>query len=334
MQLHGAWADALAEAGRARERSERASSHAGAGQALYQQGEVQRLQGALVAAERSYREASRCGREPQPGLALLRLAQGDANAAVASLRRALAETAEPLKRARLLPAYCETSLAAGDGAAARRACDELDEIGARHESAMLGAVVEHARGMVELAEGDAQLALVSLRRAWQGWQELEAPYEAARTRVLLGLACRVLGDDDSAELELGAARTVFARLGAVPDLARVVSLLGRDAGRETHGLTARELEALRLVAAGKSNREIASALVVSEHTVARHVQNIFTKLRGRRRPHSRSSTGSSDVARVVNSDHAYARRSWLLSAMRPARRRPSVALEATPANGG
>jgi DNA-binding CsgD family transcriptional regulator len=128
------------------------------------------------------------------------------------------------------------------------------------------------------AEGDAQEALVALRRAWQVWQELEAPYEAARARVLVGLACRALGDDVTAEMELDAARWIFQQLGAAPDLARVDALTTRAAPRDTHGLTAREVEVLRLVAAGKTNREVASELVVSEHTVARHVQNIFAKL--------------------------------------------------------
>ena len=279
MQLDGAWADALEEARRARERAERAMNPAAVGHALYQQGEIQRLQGDFVAAEAAYREANRYGREPQPGLALLRLAQGDAEPAAAAIRRALGETTEPLKRARLLPATVEIMLAAGDRTEARRASDELAEVVARHESVMLRAIVEHVRGAVELAEGDARSALVSLRRASQGWQELGAPYESARTRVLLGQACRALDDDDTAALELEAAGAVFARLGAVLDAAVVASLTQGDASRDTYGLTERELEVLRLVAAGKSNRQIASALVVSEHTVARHVQNILAKLR-------------------------------------------------------
>jgi DNA-binding NarL/FixJ family response regulator len=142
---------------------------------------------------------------------------------------------------------------------------------------MLGAMLAHARGAVALAEGDYRAALVSLRQALRGWQELEAPYDAARARVLLALACRALGDDDATELELEAARSAFAELGAAPDLARI-AFLGQPGSGDFHGLTPRELEVLRLVAAGKSNREIASALVISEHTVARHMQNIFAKL--------------------------------------------------------
>ena len=279
MQLHGAWQEALAEAHKARERSERGMNRPAAGQALYQAGEVHRLRGELAAAEAAYREAREYGREPQPGHALLRLAQGDTEAAAAAVRRALGECAEPLPRARLLPAHAEIMLAAGDAAEARRAAEELAEIAGRYESAMLRAVVERVRGMVELAEGEAGTALVSLRRAAHAWQEIDAPYEAARTRVLVGLACRALDDEGTAELELEAARAVFERLGAAPDLARTTTLLEPGESPDRHGLTPRELEVLRLVAAGKSNREIASQLVVSEHTVARHVQNIFRKLR-------------------------------------------------------
>jgi DNA-binding NarL/FixJ family response regulator len=136
---------------------------------------------------------------------------------------------------------------------------------------MLSALADHSHGAVELTAGDPQAALASLRRAAQAWLELDAPYEAARTRELLGLACRAVGDTDTAALELDAAREEFARLGAAPDLARLDS-------EDAHGLTARELQVLRLVAIGKSNREIATALVISEHTVARHVQNLFAKL--------------------------------------------------------
>jgi DNA-binding CsgD family transcriptional regulator len=279
MQLHGAWADALEEARRARDRSELGMNQAAAGQALYQQGEVLRLQGDFPAAEVAYRDANRLGREPQPGLALLRLAAGDRESAAAAIRRALSEATDPFKRARILPAYAEIMIAAGAVADARRASDELEEIVGRFESPMLRAVAERVLGAVALEEGDAQGALASLRRSSQTWQELDAPYESARTRLLIGSACRALGDDDTAELELEAARAAFASLGAAPDLARAEALLRRAEQRETHGLTRRELEVLRHVATGESNRQIAAALVVSEHTVARHVQNILRKLR-------------------------------------------------------
>jgi DNA-binding NarL/FixJ family response regulator len=279
MQRHGEWQEALAEAQLARERCEQAMNRAAAGDALYQQGELHRLQGKFAAAQDAYREASRYGREPQPGLALLRLVQREPDASAAAIRRALGETTEPLQRAVLLPAYAEIMLAVGDIEAARTARNELAETATGSERAMLSAIASQVRGAVDLADGDAQASLAALRHAVQVWKELAAPYEVARVRVLVAQAFRALGDDDTAALELEAARDVFEQLGAKPDLDRVDSLTRLAAPDETHGLSARELEVLRLVAAGRTNREIASTLVVSEHTVARHVQNILTKLR-------------------------------------------------------
>ena len=278
MQLHGAWLEALEEARRAHQRCAQVKNQAAAAQAFYQQAEVHRLQGELAAAEEAYRDASRCGCEPQPGLALLRLAQGNGDAAAAAIRRAMGESTEPLKRARLLPAYVEIMLAVGDIEEARSACRELEEISARYGSGMLGAIAAHAEGAVDLAEGDAQAALLALRHAWQVWQDLEVPYEAARARVLIGLACRDLGDKDAAEMELDAARYVFQQLGAAPDLARVEELCRTAARKAAGGLTAREVQVLRLVAGGKTNQAIAAELFISEKTVARHVSNIFAKL--------------------------------------------------------
>lgn len=136
----------------------------------------------------------------------------------------------------------------------------------------------HWRGAVLLAEGDARAALVVLRRAWTTWQELEAPYEAARVRVLAGLACRELGDGDTAEMELDAARRVFQELGAAPDLARLARVSRTAEVEAAGGLTTREVQVLALVAAGNSNRAIAAELFLSEKTVERHLSNIFTKL--------------------------------------------------------
>jgi DNA-binding CsgD family transcriptional regulator len=277
LQVSGSWTDALEEARRAGKRFVETGNQA-AGLAHYRQGELFRLQGRFDAAEEAYREASRFGWEPQPGLALLRLAQGRGDVAAASIRRSEAETTQPLKRAGLLPAYVEIILAIGETEEARNACRELEEIAENYESAMLAAMVAHARGAVELAEGDAQAALVALRQAANVWQELEAPYEAARTRVLIAQSCRTLGDEDAGALELETARRIFEELGATPDLARLAIRQPAPSGA-THGLSERELEVLGLVAAGKSNREIAAALVISEHTVARHLQNIFAKLR-------------------------------------------------------
>jgi DNA-binding CsgD family transcriptional regulator len=206
------------------------------------------------------------------------LAERNGDAAAATIRRVVGETSERMKRTRLLPAYVEIMLAVDDVEAARSACRELEEISAPYESSMLGAMGAHAEGAVDLTEGDARAALLPLRRAWQMWQELEVPYEAARMRVLLGLACRALSDNDTAALELEAARDVFEQLGAAPDLARIDSLARCALSVDVHGLTPRELQVLRLVAAGETNSAIASELVLSERTVDRHVSNIFTKL--------------------------------------------------------
>ncbi len=280
MTLGGTWQDALDELHRLGERfTAGVLNQRALGVAAYERGEVQRLRGEAGAAEASYGEASRLGREPQPGLALLRLAQGRRDAAAAAIRRAVSEISRPLARVALLPAYVQIMVAVGDVDAARSACRELDAIAEHQGTGMLDAMAAQARGEVALADGDAQAALVTLRRACRAWQELDVPHEVARSRALLGMTCRLLGDEDGAALDLEAAGSVFATLGAAPALAWIDSLSGRCGPPAGHGLTAREVQVLRLVAAGKSNREIASALVISERTVARHLQNIFAKLR-------------------------------------------------------
>jgi DNA-binding CsgD family transcriptional regulator len=278
MQLGGDWHEALLEATRAAERLAASFNRGAAAEAFYRQGELHRVCGELVAAERSYREASTRGREPQPGLALLRLAQGRREAAVATIRRVLAETGEPSRRVGLLAAAVEIHLAAADVGAAREAGDELEQFAESSGSELLGGTASHARGAVELAGGDAAAALVSLRRALATWQRLGAPHEEARSRELVGRACRALGDGDTASLELEAARAVFVGLGAAADLARIDSVLERVGSRDPHGLTARERQVLRLVAVGKSNKAIADELVLSVRTVDRHVSNILAKL--------------------------------------------------------
>ena len=233
------------------------------------------MRGEFAAAEDAYREASSFGWETQPGLAQLRLAQGKGDAALAAIRRAAAEIGEPLKRAALLPAQVEIALDAGEIEEAQRACSELEDLAERYESAMLEAMVAYARGAVALVDGRTQEALVALREAQQIWLELDAPYEVARTRVLLAQACATLGDGEAAALELESARDIFGRLGAVPDLARI------DRPGPAR-LTACHRESSRSCASSRAGRAIGRSpaeLVISEHTVARHVQNIYAKLR-------------------------------------------------------
>lgn len=272
MQLEGAWDEALDEAERAHGRA--GMSGSGVALAHYRRGDLLRLRGEFAAAEAAYREASRLGHEPQPGLALLRLAQRNAKAAAATIRRAVAEATEPSRRVALLPAHVEIMLAVDAIEDARRGCSELEELAGGYESGMVGALAAHARGATELGDGNPRAALGPLRRAVEAWRDLGAPYEAARSRVLVALGCQALGDGDAADMELDAARTVFAELGAEPDLER----MSRPDAAGRAGLTARELEVLRLVAAGNTNRAIAGELVLSERTVDRHVSNIYAKL--------------------------------------------------------
>ncbi len=276
MQLNGAWEAALEEARRAAQHCLAAGNRRAAAAAHYQQAEVLRLRGEFAAAEEVYASASQLGREPQPGLALLRLAQGRIDTAAAAMRRVMGVTTDRLQRSKLLPAHVEVMLAAGDLDAARGACEELEGLACSFDSPVMRAMAAQARGALELAAGEPRMALAPLRLASQVWQSIEAPHLAARTRAFLGLACRALGDEDGAKLELAAARAAFERLGAVPDLARVAA--PRGASPSGHGLTARELQVLRLVAGGKTNKAIARELDLSERTVDRHLSNIFGKL--------------------------------------------------------
>ena len=177
----------------------------------------------------------------------------------------------------MLPACVEVLIEAEDVTAARTAADELAGIAEQLDTPYLKALAAHASGAVLLAEGAPRTALTALRRAHRSWRDLEAPHEAARARVLVGVACRELGDDASAELEFEAARGMLEELGARPDLERLARLAGSL--RPEGPLSRRESEVLALVAAGKTNRAIAAELFISEKTVARHVSNIFKKLR-------------------------------------------------------
>jgi len=277
MQLGGSWPEAIDEARRAAERVSRRIDWRANADAHYQQAEVHRLRGDFPAAEQAYRSASELGREAQPGMALLRLAQGRSADAVNSIRGALRASNDRLQRARLLPAAVEIALAGGDVADARRGANELGEIAADFGTEVIGAMAAHAQGAVDLADGRPDAALEPLRRAFRVWHEVGAPYIAARLRVLIARACRALGDRDTATLELDLARRVFEQLGAAPDLAALdapAPAAGRDAPA---GLSPREIEVLRLVAAGKTNKSIAKQLFLSEKTVDRHVSNIFAK---------------------------------------------------------
>ena len=279
MRLNGAWQEAIEEARRAADRCLEGQNRAAAGEAHYQRGEVHRLRGEHRAAEEAYRDASGQGWEPQPGLALLRLDQGNEKAAEAAIRRVVSETEGAGRRAGLLPAYVEIMAAVGDLEAARNGCAELGSIANEEEEpGALAAMAAQAGGLVELAEGNPQASLPALRRAAELWRQFEAPYENARARELIGRACRRLGDDDSASLELEAVRETYARLGAATDLARIGGSEEANAPGDSRGLTKREMEVLRLLSAGETNKQIATNLVLSVRTVDRHVSNLYAKL--------------------------------------------------------
>ena len=278
MQFRGEWSEAFGEAERARSQLLHAPDRGAIGLAFYELGELHRLRGDFKEAEDAYRDAHQWAHEPQPGLARLRLAQGQVEVAAGAIRRVADEATHPSHRFRVLPAYVEIMLAHGDVAAAEAAAKEMLETAGRSDIQVLQATARHAHGAVLLVQNDCRAALLELRAALTIWQELEAPYEAARTRTLMGLACRGIADRDTAALELDAARQVFEKLGAVPDLARVEQLIGVKPPLPAEGLTGREIEVLALVATGKTNRDIASALFISDKTVARHVSNIFIKL--------------------------------------------------------
>jgi len=282
MQLAGAWSEAFEEAHRVLTRFNQ-WSRGDAGHAFYQQGEIHRLRGELSEAEHDYTQASEHGRDPHPGLALLRVAQGRVDLATAATRRVMSVTTDPLQRTRFLPAHVEILLAASETDEARQAADELGTLADRYGMDVLGAMAQHAKGAVALAEGDARRAIDALRRAQDVWERVGAPYLSARIRLLVARAFRALGDEDGAALEIDAAKKVFVHLGAAPDVRTTQQMASPattadDRGLDRHGLSPRELEVLRLVASGKTNKTIAGELFLSEKTVDRHVSNIFGKL--------------------------------------------------------
>jgi DNA-binding NarL/FixJ family response regulator len=248
------------------------------GESLYRDAELLRLTGRGDEAEGAYRSAADAGRDPQPGLALLRLQQGRTAAAVAGVARSLSAGPPLNDRADLLEAACRIRLAAGDAEGARSAAEELQELAGRVRTSYLQAQADRSLGRVLVAEEHPAEALPLLRRAWSGWFSVGAPYEAAVTRVIVAAAARALGDEDAAGMELAAARRVFAELGAVPDLQQIDEAAGADERSSEGPLTPREVEVVRLLARGLSNREIASRLFLSERTVARHVGNVLAKL--------------------------------------------------------
>lgn len=275
--LRGTWEAAEADARRA---CDELTTHDPrfAGEAFYMVGELARLRGDFEAAQEAFARAHELGRVPQPGLALVRMAEHREADAAKALRAAPRPAASALlPRAQLLDARLDAELAVGDEDAARAAAEELRDIAESSASPMLGAIAAAADGKVLLARGDAVAANRRLRDACNVFQQLGLPYEAAQTQVRLGLSARAQGDDDTAGLEMEAARAAFERLGARPDADRVLRLLGEDPAPRAR-LTDRELEVLGLVTEGFTNREIAEALTVSRHTVARHLSNIFTKI--------------------------------------------------------
>ncbi len=282
LQFGGEWPEALDEARRARS----VHGKGAVSESHYQEAEVHRLQGNFTDSEASFEAASLSGGDPQPGLALLRLHQGKTEAASNAIRRVLAEATDPLSRVRFLPAAVEIFAKMRDLEAARAAAQELEQTAAAFPTEVLVAIAAQARGMVHLCAGDAQAALGPLRRAFWVWQSLFAPYAAARTRVCLAEACQLLGDSEGARLERAAARAVFKELGAMPDLVSLDAIHPQALDTQpppvpataAHGLTLRELQVLKLLAVGKTTKQLACELFLSEKTIERHLSNIFGKL--------------------------------------------------------
>ncbi|MFC3282127.1 LuxR C-terminal-related transcriptional regulator [Litchfieldella rifensis] len=278
MLLHGAWLDAMHEAKKACHQLRHRPGEAATGYAFYLCAELHRLRGERVEAEQAYEQASRWGYTLQPGLALLRLAQGQVEAAEVAIRRIVNEASDQKTRTDVLPAYIDIMLAVGDVAAARAGADELSRIAEMLDAPFLQALATSAQGAILLAECEPLAALGPLRQACKTWEALDAQYELARVRILIGLACRQLGDEDTARMEFDTAHWCLQQLGASSELSRLDALASAGTPGNRHGLTPREVQVLRLIAAGKTNKAIAIKLFVSERTIDRHVSNILAKL--------------------------------------------------------
>lgn len=276
LRLHGAYAEALAELERAAARYAAAGVHPAVGLVDYERGEVHRIRGEYDEADAAYDDAAAHGHSAQPGRALLWLGRGRTEEAMAASRRLLAEVTDPVHRSTLLPAVVEVLVAGGDAKSGAEAVQELAELAGSFGCSALQAAASCASAQVALARDDAAAALSQARAGLERWASLDAPYEAARCRVLLGRALRRLDDEASAASDLSHARRTFIELGAAPAEREAAALLGQT--EVPSGLSPREVEVLRLVAAGRSNPEIAAELILSEKTVARHLSNIFSKL--------------------------------------------------------
>lgn len=277
-QFHGEWPKALEETMDACDLLTQHPGESAAGEAYYRQAELHRLVGNFEKAEDCYHEAAKRGRKPQPGLALLRLTQGLNDAAATSIRNTLQETKDPKRRAEILPAVASIMIAVKQTEEALGAAKELCGIARDFNVPYLLAMCCYCHGAVFHAKGNVQPALEQLQKALKFWDALNLPYESACTRELKGLVYQELNDKDNSEAELAAAKWIFEQLKATPDLERVNRLLNRERNHETHGLSLRELQVLRLVASGKTNKSVANELFISERTVDRHVSNIFNKL--------------------------------------------------------
>ena len=276
MRVHGAFEDALAELELAVQRYAAMGGHPAEALAHRERGDVLRVVGDREGAATAYRDAAELGLEVQPGVALLALEEGRTDEALAGVRAVLAGRHVVFERHRLLPGAVEVLLGADEVDEAAGLAEELAQVAASFGCTAATAGSARVTAQVALAHGDAVAGVDAAREALVGWTSLAAPYEAARCRVLLGRGLRQLGDETGAVAELEAARATLVGLGAAPAVREVDDLLGRRA--LPGGLSEREAEVLRLVAAGSSNGEIAAGLHLSEKTVARHLSNIFTKL--------------------------------------------------------